>query len=162
MQHTHEQVISAPSAQDAVSRSSADRLRLAGLRVTAARVAVLDLLNASPWPLRHGEIEERLARGTLPRPDRVTLYRVLDALIAAELVLRAVDAEGVWRFSVAQAAGRHGTHPHFRCEVCGGMFCLDAPLPVMPHLPDGFRPHRMEVDLAGTCARCADEEGRKG
>lgn len=153
--------LTAPST-DASPRSSVDRLRQAGLKVTAARVAVLELLTTMPRPLRHGEIEIRLAQDALPRPDRVTLYRVLDALVAAGLVLKAFDAEGVWRFSAPPATAAHECHPHFRCEACGGMFCLEAPMPALPHLPEGFRLHKVELDLAGTCARCEVEEMRGG
>lgn len=152
--------LTAPST-NASPRSSVDRLRQAGLKVTAARVAVFELLTTMLRPLRHGEIEIRLAQDALPRPDRVTLYRVLDALVAAGLVLKAFDAEGVWRFSAPLAAA-HQCHPHFRCEACGGMFCLEAPPPALPRLPEGFRLHKVELDLAGTCARCEAEERRGG
>ena len=45
--------------------------------------------------------------------------------------IRNTDIHRVFRFSVA-AAGEHTTHVHFRCEHCGGVFCLDAAPPVAP------------------------------
>lgn len=133
-------------------------LRAAGLKATVARARVLELLRTAAQPLSHGDIDARLAAGVSPL-DRVTLYRVLDSLVTAGLALKAVDARGVFRFSAAQTRVVHDSHAHFRCEDCGGVFCLDAPPPVAPRLPDGFRLHGAELDLHGTCARCGDGDG---
>lgn len=146
-----------PPSASPVSRFSA-ALRAAGLKATVARVRVLNVLHAALQPASHGEIEVRLAAAESPL-DRVTLYRVLDSLVTAGLALKAVDARGVFRFSAAQMRVVHDRHAHFRCEDCGGVFCLDAPPPVAPRLPDGFRLHGAELDLHGTCARCGDESG---
>lgn len=133
-------------------------LRAVGLKATVARGRVLEVLHAALQPASHGEIEARLAAAASPL-DRVTLYRVLDSLVTAGLALKAVDARGVFRFSAAQTGVAHQRHAHFRCEDCGGVFCLDAPPPAAPSLPDGFRLHGAELDLHGTCARCGDAGG---
>lgn len=129
-------------------------LRAAGLRATPARLAVLRLLREARTPLAHAEIERRLAREEAP-PDRVTLYRVLEAFVAAGLVAKAVDRRGVARFSAFATQAQHQAHVHFHCTGCGGVFCLkDAP-PPPPKLPRGFRLETAEYDLSGICARCA-------
>ena len=84
----------------------------------------------------------------------MTLYRVLDWLVENGLAHRNTDASRVFRFSAA-AAGEHTTHVHFRCEECGGVFCLDAALPLAPVLPAGFTLSRMDFDLRGRCAGCS-------
>jgi hypothetical protein len=71
--------------------------------------------------------------------DRVTLYRILDSLVACGLALKAVDTRGVFRFSAAGAQRQHADHIHFRCTGCGGVFCLKAEPPPPPKLPRGFR-----------------------
>jgi Fur family ferric uptake transcriptional regulator len=43
---------------------------------------------------------------------------------------------------------------HFRCEDCGGVFCLDAAPPAAPRLPLGFSLSRVDFDLRGRCAGC--------
>lgn len=125
-------------------------LHAAGLKVTPWRVRVCALLLAATQPMSHAEIE-----ALLPAVDRVTLYRVLDSLVAAGLALKAVDPRGVYRFSAPGARRRHGDHVHFRCTGCGGMFCLKAPPPPPPKLPRGFRLSAVEFDVRGTCAQCA-------
>ncbi|MFN6961861.1 MAG: Fur family transcriptional regulator [Rhodocyclaceae bacterium] len=125
-------------------------LRGAGLKVTPARVRVLDALTAAARPLSHADLE-----ALLPDADRVTLYRVLDALVRHGLALKAVDARGVMRFSASSTRYEHSDHVHFRCTGCGGVFCLKSPPPPPPRLPQGFRLAEAEFDLRGTCARCA-------
>lgn len=124
-------------------------LRAAKLRVTPARVGVLEILLGSPTALSHADLESRL-----PDADRVTLYRVLDSLVTCGLALKAVDTRGVFRFSATRAKHEHDGHLHFRCTACGAVFCLDAPPPPPPGLPRGFRLSGVEYDLRGTCAQC--------
>ena len=133
---------------------AAELIRRAGARATPARIRVLQLLRAAPTALTHGEIEQALGEQAL---DRVTLYRVLDWLVASGLAYKNPDACRVYRFSAA-SAGEHTTHVHFRCERCGGVFCLDAAPPAAPCLPDGFLLSHMDLDLRGCCARCGERQ----
>ena len=133
--------------------SLAEQIRRCGARATPARVRVLRLLREAPTPLSHAEIEARLGELAI---DRVTLYRVLDWLVASGLAHKNADAQRVFRFSSA-SLGEHTTHVHFRCEQCGGVYCLDASLPVAPALPPGFSLTRLDFDLRGICANCGKE-----
>ena len=125
-------------------------LRAAGVKVTPGRMRVLEALLAAVQPLSHADIE-----ALLPDADRVTLYRVLDSLVACGLALKAVDPRGVFRFSASSTQREHRSHIHFRCTDCGGVFCLKAAPPPPPKLPRGFRLAEVEYDVRGTCARCA-------
>lgn len=125
-------------------------LRAAKVRVTPARVRVLETLLGSTAPLSHADLEMQL-----PDADRVTLYRVLDSLVACGLALKAVDARGVFRFSASGSQREHKDHLHFRCVACGAVFCLDTSPPPPPDLPQGFRLNDAEYDLRGTCAQCS-------
>lgn len=142
------------------SPSIAELIRATGVKVTPARLRVLDLLNGAGRPMSHAEIDSAMA--ALPM-DRVTLYRVLDSLVTNALVLKAVDTKGVYHYSAAAAQHRHGSHVHFHCTGCGGSFCLDAPPPKAPRLPRGFRLNAIAFELRGTCssciARCPDHSG---
>ena len=136
--------------------SLAEQIRRCGARATPARVRVLRLLREAPTPLSHAEIEARLGELAI---DRVTLYRVLDWLVMSGLAHKNADAQRVFRFSSA-SLGEHTTHVHFRCEQCGGVYCLDASLPVAPALPPGFSLTRLDFDLRGICANCSKEAKR--
>ena len=137
----------AHSSQQAV----AEQIRRCGARATPARIRVLRLLRDAPTALSHAEVEARLGDMAL---DRVTLYRVLDWLVESGMAHKSADAHRVFRFSAA-TLGEHATHVHFRCELCGGVYCLAASLPVVPELPTGFSLTHMDFDLRGTCASCA-------
>lgn len=137
----------------AADTPAAELIRAAGVKVTPGRVRVLDLLRAAHQPLCHGEIESFLGNHETAI-DRVTLYRVLDSLVACGLALKAVDTRGVFRFSAAGVQRRHTEHIHFRCIDCGGVFCLSAEPPPAPKLPRGFRLSDIEFDVRGTCAGC--------
>jgi len=141
--------LSAPNIPSAAA--VAEQIRRTGARATPSRIRVLQLLRTAPTALKHNEIE--LALG-LPPLDRVTLYRVLDWLVASGLAHKNTDSNRVFRFS-ATTAGEHATPVHFRCECCGGVFCLDAAPPAAPILPEGFSLSRMDFDLRGRCASCA-------
>jgi len=139
---------------DIPGATATDLLRNAGVKVTRARVRALDLLAAARQPLCHAEVEAQLAATGDAAIDRVTLYRVLDSLVACGLALRATDTRGVFRFSAAGAQRQHDGHVHFRCIDCGGVFCLKATPPPPPKLPRGFRLAEVEFDVRGTCADC--------
>ena len=127
------------------------RLRGLGSRVTEPRVRVLAVLMQGADPLSHQAVCDALPPDS--GIDRVTVYRVLDWLVDSGLAHKNADASRVYRFSAA-AAGEHTAHVHFRCEACGGVFCLDAAPPAAPVLPAGFRLSRMDFDLRGLCAQC--------
>ncbi len=125
-------------------------LRAANVRVTPARVRVLEILLGSTTALSHADLETRL-----PDADRVTLYRVLDSLVVCGLALKAVDARGVFRFSASAAKRQHKDHLHFRCIACGAVFCLKSSPPPPPDLPQGFHLSEVDYDLRGTCPQCS-------
>ena len=135
--------------------AAADMLRAAGARVTPARRQVLAALLAAEQPLCHGELEQQLAAESGQAPDRVTLYRVLDALVETGLAVRSTDDRGVFRFASVQQHQRHADHAHFRCTGCGTVFCLEAPAPLLPRLPRGFHAEAVELDVRGTCGSCS-------
>ncbi len=101
-------------------------------------------------------MEVALATRPVQSMDRVTIYRVLDSLVANGLVLKAVDAHGVFRYTCAEGRQQHEGHVHFHCLGCGGMFCLSAKPPLPPRLPRGFRLSEIEFEVRGTCPDCAD------
>jgi Fur family ferric uptake transcriptional regulator len=136
---------------------SSELIRAAGVKVTRGRVRVLDALRAARQPLSHAEMEALPAGAGDGAIDRVTLYRVLDSLVACGLALKAVDTRGVFRFSAAGAQRQHADHIHFRCTGCGGVFCLKAEPPPPPKLPRGFRLNEVSYDVRGLCAGCSPQ-----
>jgi len=131
---------------------AAARVRATGARVTPARIGVLAALLQRAEALSHHELETALAADAV---DRVTLYRVLDWLVAQGLAHRISSADRAWRFTAADR--RHDAHAHFHCNRCGKVSCLDeVKAPRLPAaMPSGFRAEGLEVTVKGVCASCS-------
>jgi Fur family ferric uptake transcriptional regulator len=127
-------------------------VRDAAARVTRQRVAVLAVLLAAPRALTHHEVERRARRAH--GMDRVTVYRVLEWLVARGLAHRISGDDRVWRFNAVEEA-HAGRHAHFQCNDCGAVICLeDVPRARGIPLPAGYRPQEVELTVKGLCADC--------
>lgn len=154
------------------------RIRTAGLRCTAARVAVLEHLIAASGPLSHAEVSDAVGHKGF---DRATIYRNLTELTEAGLVSRVELGDHVWRFELKRGGHGHAKgedHPHFLCTSCGEVSCLDdvdvaiTPKPGRARLAGNVKPGRgkaakgpaasrairsvREVLLKGQCGKCGD------
>jgi Fe2+ or Zn2+ uptake regulation protein len=204
-------------------------LRAAKLRVTDARIAILDVLCHASRALDAQQVLDALsfavekdhahqhaggtcdhdhaADGSPVTLDRVTVYRTLASLVDAGIAHRVTTSDRVHRYALAGAA--HATHaahaastadthqltiggvqskgvkrtgalkapaiithahPHFVCDTCGRVECLDeldmqlrpADASLAPAKADAFikrltaqrRIVRHEMLLHGTCADC--------
>jgi Fur family transcriptional regulator, ferric uptake regulator len=129
-----------------------DRLLNAGLRVTDARLRVLEIMEQATRALSHADIDSML--GT--QLDRVTLYRTLDRFVEAKLIRKAVNDDRITRFASMNEAPHH-MHAHFHCDACGLVFCLPSKVPKAVKVPDGFQFASLDVSVHGYCASCAGE-----
>lgn len=129
----------------------AARLRDAGLRVTAARRGLLELLDATEEPLSHGEAVERL--GALGG-DPATCYRNLMKLVETGLARVASTVGGVTRFESASRI-RH-EHPHFHCDRCGVTSCLPETKVEAPRGRWKAAVKSADLTFVGQCPDCAD------
>lgn len=133
------------------------KIRAAGLRSTAPRVAVLHYLQTATTPVSHAELFAALAEQGF---DRATIYRNLVDLAAAGLLSRTDVGDHVWRFELKRdgQAGHQTAHPHFRCTDCGEVTCLPGlhvRLSPAPGTPKALTTKQLEVHLQGLCDRCA-------
>ncbi|OBB83228.1 transcriptional repressor [Mycobacterium colombiense] len=135
----------------------ADRLRMAELRVTRPRVAVLEVVDANP----HADTETIFSavRVGLPEVSRQAVYDVLNALTTVGLVRR-IQPLGM----VARYESRVGdNHHHVVCRSCGSIADIDCAVGDAPCLTpsdddnvlDGFVLDEAEVIYWGLCADCS-------
>jgi Fur family transcriptional regulator, stress-responsive regulator len=142
------EVVTAPQTP-----ASAEELRGAGLRVTAARVALLETVREGD----HLGIEA-IAAGVRARVGHVSLqavYEALHALTAVGLIRRIEPAGGQPRFE-----GRVGdNHHHVVCRVCGVVADVDCAVGEAPCLTAsddrGFAIDEAEVVYWGMCPECS-------
>jgi Fur family ferric uptake transcriptional regulator len=101
-----------------------DLLARHGLRRTAGARAVLGwLLEHADTSYTHAELQDAMVQeGTAPL-DRVTLYRLVDRMVQAGLLVSTVDAQRVRHYQAYQAMdqnvdGATMVAPHFECRAC--------------------------------------------
>ena len=129
-------------------------LRDAGLRATAARVAVLKLLASEPGPKSHAEVVEALEEFGF---DQSTLFRCLNEVADAGLVARLDLGDQTRRFELRKANEVEFTHPHFMCVDCGKLTCMNG---FSVQVTPSRGPRRaqlgtiVEVLIRGRCGDC--------
>jgi len=137
--------------------STADRLRDAGGRVTRQRLLVADALGATGKQVTAQELYERL-RHRDPRIGRATVFRTLEALVAAG-VARRLEQEG---HIYGYVACRPEHHHHLACHRCGRVEEIGEsyvrPVASRVEADLGFRIDDARLDFYGLCARCAAED----
>lgn len=133
----------------------AERLRAAGERVTAQRLAVAEALDAARRPQSAEELWRGL-RATRRDVGRATVFRSLEALVGAGAARR-FEPEG---HASTYVACRPGHHHHLVCTACGGVEeigeALVGPLARGVEAATGFVVDDARIDFYGRCARCAD------
>ena len=133
--------------------TTAEELRGVGLRVTAARVALLETVRGGD----HLDVEA-IATGVRDRVGHISLqavYEALHALTTAGLVRR-IEPPG----SPARFEGRVGdNHHHLVCRTCGVVVDVDCAVGHAPCLTAaddrGFSIDEAEVIYWGLCPACS-------
>ena len=128
-------------------------LRTVGLRATSARVAILAALRRIRAPVSHGEMEDELRPSAW---NRTTIYRNLLDLARVGLARRFDVGDHVWRFE-ARVDRSDPEHPHFVCNACGDIECLDGvelAVARSERAPRAVRAREVEIQVHGVCDRC--------
>jgi Fe2+ or Zn2+ uptake regulation protein len=129
-------------------------LRDHGLRVTAARIAVLSAIAHQP----HAPADEiaGAARDHLGALSTAAVYEVLHTFTEVGLVRRIEPAGSPARYETRTADNHH----HAVCRRCGAVSdvdCAVGPAPCLePSNTNGFVVEQAEVTWWGVCASCND------
>ena len=181
--HDHPQTPNRPSVGDEHLRAL---LRAAKLRITTVRLGVLAVLNSSDHALNAQQVFDAVA-ARHPRSaalDRVTVYRTLNTLVDSGLAHKLDPGDRVFRFRLTDhsrcshpahelpAHHDHASHPHFVCDSCGTVECLESAQvqlssipapnssksPASPASPAPRRILKQDVVLHGTCPDCTPQD----
>jgi Fe2+ or Zn2+ uptake regulation protein len=133
--------------------TTAEELRGAGLRVTAARVALLETVRGGD----HLGVDA-IAAGVRDRVGHISLQAVYDALhaLAEAGLVRRIEPPG----SPARFEGRVGdNHHHIVCRSCGVVADVDCAVGEAPCLTasddHGFSIDEADVIYWGLCSGCS-------
>ena len=135
-------------------------LKKAGLKKTAGRIAVLELLLEARNPLSRQEISEKLPPSL--NFNYVSVYRALQAFLRAGLVHRVGSGDWANRYAVCGCDSQGHCHPHFICNSCGLAECLQEirlPLYNQKEVKQGYVVEEQEFYLRGLCRDCSNAVG---
>jgi Fe2+ or Zn2+ uptake regulation protein len=138
-------------------QAAAEELRGAGLRVTAARIALLDTVRSGD----HLDVEAITAgvRDRIGRISHQAVYEALHALTAARLVRRIEPAGSPARFEGRVGDGHH----HLVCRQCGAVKDVDRvvgrPTCLDPSDDAGYLVDQTDVTFWGLCPGCRTQGG---
>lgn len=124
-------------------------LQQKGLKVTPARVALLELLDDQTNPVDALTIVRRLD----DEADQATVYRILDVLTSKGLINRLEFGEGKYRYELLK-----NDHHHLICQNCGSI--TDVEDKYMKKIEKeiknkkGFLVKSHSLEFFGVCYRC--------
>jgi Fe2+ or Zn2+ uptake regulation protein len=140
--------------------SSPELLRSRGLRVTAARLAVLETLAELPAHVTVEEVEQG-ARKRLGAISTQAVYDIMRALHEAGLVRRIEPAGSAALFETRVDDNHH----HLVCRDCGATVDVDCVVGTAPCLTPssaaGFEVDEAEVIFWGRCPECIEKKERE-
>lgn len=123
------------------------------VRITPMRQLLLEYFVAENTVSGLSELEK-----AFPKSDRITMYRTLKTF-EEKGILHSIKGEG----DEAKYAlcNEHCTpvlhidqHPHFQCEQCKQVTCIDSQLIPSMELPDGFVQKEVTMMIKGICPNC--------
>jgi Fe2+ or Zn2+ uptake regulation protein len=133
-----------------------DTLRARGLRLTAPRRIILDIVRASDLHPSAAAVYRQVRR-RLPGVSLATVYRNLRLLAAHGLLAERADTTGM-RFD-----GNTDRHDHFTCVMCGRIY--DVPPLAAGGVRralgarTGFQVLDHRIEFSGRCGRCQRRKG---
>ena len=124
------------------------------IKPTANRILVLKELMRNAHPVNLADLEIALAP-----MDKGSIFRVLQLFSEKEVIHVIEDGSRSLKYEVCHAEDHHTAtdqHPHFFCEKCGALYCLDhISLPDIK-LPDAFKVKSINFMIKGICPKCGD------
>ncbi len=127
-------------------------LKSKGLKKTAQRIMLINILQKAPIALMESDIKTEM--GDLY--DRITFYRTVQTLLDADIIHRITVDNTIVKYAMntLHTSRQESDHAHFFCKNCHSVICIGGIPFVEYKLPDGFTSDECEILIKGTCANC--------
>lgn len=123
------------------------------VRITPMRQLLLEHFLMHQKTLDLAELEE-----TFPKADRTTIYRTLKTFEEKGILHAISHGAAAVKYALCQeycSSEKHlDQHPHFHCQHCGEMTCLDQLLIPSVSIPEAYRIAEVNMIIKGTCPKC--------
>ena len=95
-----------------------------------------------------------------PKSDRITMYRTLKTFEKKGIIHGISDGTSEVKYALCD---EHCTpihhidqHPHFQCEQCKQISCIDSLVIPKMELPEGYIQKEMTMMIKGICSDCQE------
>lgn len=125
------------------------------VRITAMRQLILEYFVTENAVLGLSELEK-----AFPKSDRITMYRTLKTF-EENGILHSIKGEGEEaKYALCQEhctpVHHFDRHPHFQCEQCKKVTCMDSQLIPSMKLPNGYKQTEVSMMIKGICPDCQE------
>lgn len=131
----------------------AQLLKDKNLRVTPARLQVLEALNAASEPVDIAHVYTQVQKTNSP-VDKATVYRTIESFLKNDIVKQIDFREGKYRYELA---GKH--HHHLVCTKCSKIVPMYDKCLALSHediaRKYNFEVQEHELEFFGLCGNCA-------
>lgn len=127
-------------------------LEHAGVRPSAVRLMILQVLDAASNPLSSQDIEM-----TLDTVDPSTISRSMSIFVDHNIVHRISDGSSSMKYELCRSLfpdTHDDEHVHFHCKNCGVTLCLQDTCIPKVNLPKGFAAYGASFVISGLCPKC--------
>lgn len=132
--------------------SAEELLASAGVKPTSNRLLVLRTLVESELPMSLVELET-----SLETMERSSILRVLNLLLAHDVIHTMEDGRGVTKYELCHGDGHcsiEDMHVHFYCEKCGRTYCFEDLAVPRISIPPAYSVRSINYMLKGLCPSC--------
>ncbi len=122
------------------------------VRITPMRQLLLEYLLQEQKPFGLTELEN-----SFPKADRTTIYRTLKTFEEKGIIHSIYNKLGEVKYALCK---EHCTtehidqHPHFQCEQCKQVTCIDNLVIPKMELPKGYLVQEITMLIKGICSDC--------
>lgn len=120
------------------------------LKRTKLRLALLGLFIQSTKAQSYSDLKKQLGKTV----DKSTLYRNLAAFQKVDLIHSITDDSGINKYAFGPSPGNGKEHPHFVCERCKTVYCMEEISQDAIPMPQGFQLKKVHTIVKGVCADC--------
>lgn len=95
-----------------------------------------------------------------PKSDRITIYRTLKTFEEKGIIHGINNGTGEVKYALCNehcSSNHHiDQHPHFQCEQCKQISCIDSLVIPKMELPKGYIQKEMTMMIKGVCPDCQE------
>lgn len=128
-----------------------------GIKNTPKKAAILEIIKNQAAPLDASKLHLKASRHVTM--DIATVYRTLQQFKEKGIVKEFLGRDGVIQYEYIGSGIQ--AHPHFQCERCLAVTCLDAlgfeDAIYFSNMAKNHTIHSIDVTLSGVCESCQNQ-----